>query len=221
MADAYGLNDYSLLSGQQQDTARTIQRAFDASLAGRNRALERYNLQTMGPMLTEFANDSALRRAQTTAGILNNNQQLQQLIDESHRSPHGLAENLSAYLPALGGLARLYPALFGTNTGLAQNGIIPTAWGGLKSAYSGLQGAITKFTNPADGMTYHLDANGNVISYGMQDRGIGDLSGFGSWTSGSDLPMGDGWNTINTDWTSGFDLGNSDWTSGFDLDWGF
>jgi hypothetical protein len=206
MADAFGLDDYSLLSGPQQDTARTIQRAFDASLASRNRSLERFNLQTMGPMLTAFANDSALRRAQTTAGILNNNDQLQKVMDYANRSPHGLAENLSAYLPAVGALSRLYPMLFGTNTALSSNGILPTAYN-----------AVSNWFKPS--------ATNALGGFGMQDRGIGyfgdvgNLGNSGIWNSGYDLPSGD-WGSF--DWTSGFDLPmDTGWTSGFDLDWGF
>lgn len=196
MADMFGMNDYSGLSGTQADTARSIQRTFDASLASRARALERFSLQTSGPMLQEFGGDMALKRAQTTAGILNNNEQLQHMIDASHRTPHGLMQNLAAYGPGIASLARLYPALFGTNdaAGLSRNGIIP-------SAYKGIQNAYHYFTDPRTGQTYPLDAQGNVVPYGMGDHGIGpDQFGNAAATG----PVYQGNYGPQTDWGPGY-----------------
>lgn len=217
MADAFGLDDFSYLSGTQQDTARTIQKAFDASTAGRNRALERFNLGTEGPMLTEYTNDAALQRARTTAGILNNNEQLQKMIDYSHRTPHGLAENLSAYLPALGGLSRLYPMLFGTNTGLSQNGLLGSAWNGAKNVVHWL-------TDPSTGNKIGLDANGNIVTPMQGPGGMDYGMDYENSLNYSNPAFGNDFYTP----ASSYDWGNYNFDSGLpsDLswvgaDWGF
>jgi hypothetical protein len=206
MADPFGLDDFSGLSGPQQDTARTVQKAFDASTAGRKRMLERYNLETMGPMMTSFANDAALRRAQTTAGLLNNNQQLQNVIDESHRTPHGFMENFQAYGGALGSLSRLYPALFGTNTALAKDGIIPTAYNAVKQW----------FTMP-DGNKVGLDANGNIVQPSGYDYGTdyGESSYLNSGAFNWNVPAYD-WGSGNT---YGADFDPNAWDMSSFSDW--
>lgn len=148
MADAYGLDDVSLLSGPNQNTARQVQQAFTNNMLVRNRNAARYSL----PQLANFNEDNALTQAQTAAGEINQNQQLQNVIDAANHTPHGALQNLSAYLPLLGGLQHLIPTLFGTDatTAFAKQGVVGTvkSW----------------FQDPKTGTSYGLDDNGNVVS---------------------------------------------------------
>lgn len=158
--DAYGLSDFSMLSAPQQETARNINEAFTASMAARDRNLQRYAMAApSAPMMAELANESALKQAQFSANILNQNQQLQNLIDASHATPHGFAQNLAAYLPMLGGVARAYPLLFGSDTSLSKYGIVGAAQRGLQSAGN----AVHNFFNPADGQSYQMAADGSIL----------------------------------------------------------
>lgn len=188
MADPFGLSaDYSNLSPSQADTARNIRKAFEASYAARARNLARYNLGSSGPMLQEFGGDAALQMAQAQARALNQNQQLQQVIDESHRTPHGVAENLSSYLPAALGLARLYPALFGTDNSYSKTGLFGAAkdlWGAAKTGLDKLGNTMHQYTDPRTGMTYLVGPNGvkpSEFTADYPDYGYGN-----SYSSGFD-----------------------------------
>ncbi len=151
MADQYGLNDLSMLSGPAQLTARQVQQAFDNSNMARLRMRARYSL----PELANLNQDSALARAQTAAGLINQNQQLQNVIDESHSTPHGVAENISAYLPLLGIAPQLASMLFGRAGGgaLAEQGLFGLG----KQAWNAI-------THPGSGQSITVDANGNIVS---------------------------------------------------------
>ncbi len=178
-ADLYGagVNDLSLLTGTQQDTARMIQKAFANSQARYQRDVARYPafVQSSTPLLQESLEDQALARAGVTSNILNQNQQLQNLIDASHHTPHGLQQNLAAYLPWLGAGLQAYPALFGYPAAgrLGREGILPTLGRKASEVYH-------SFFDPTSGQEYHLDANGNLVGYGMQDRGLGTGGAYGS-----------------------------------------
>lgn len=192
MADAYGINDVSLLSGPNADTARMIRDAFTRSMLARDRQAARYSL----PQLSSFNEDNALAQAQSTAGILNNNQQLQNLIDASHHTPHGIAENLSAYLPLLGGAMRLLPGLFGTDatSAFARKGLVGTVKSWFKDPNTGQVYGM----DGAGKVVTAYDAEGNVIpGYGQFDRGIGGWPGSESYGQ-FDRGIGPG------DWTTGF-----------------
>lgn len=156
-SDLYGLDNYSLLSGPQQSMAKTIQQAFANSQAQRDRLMARTPamMETSAPLLSEFANDAALRRATVTSSLLNQDQQLQNMIDASHATPHGFMQNLAAYLPWLGSAANLAPLLFGrqAGAGLLNNGIV---------------GAVSKWFTGSDGVPYALNSEGKVI--GTQDQ---------------------------------------------------
>lgn len=210
----YGINDTSLLSGENAATARMIQDAFTRSMLARDRQAARYGL----PALASFNQDNALRQAQTTAGVLNQNQQLQKAIDQANRGPHGFLENLNAYLPALSGLMRLSPALFGTDNQWTRQGLLGTvkSW----------------FTDPSTGVKYGLDSSGNVIQMAGKD-GTPINMGQPTWPnagSGVDAgfdfgsPMSSWWGsgTPTNMWpTGGWDWGT--WPSGFGeaaVDWG-
>lgn len=122
-ASLYGLgnsamNDFSLLAEPQKKTAQDVQKAFESSVQARIRNTQRtpaaYTAATMPNMLAQWGTDAALQQSQTSAGLLNYNQQLQNMIDESHRTPHGFAENMAQYLPLLGAGLQMSPYLFGT-----------------------------------------------------------------------------------------------------------
>lgn len=229
MADAYGINDTSLLSGENAATARVVQDAFTRSMLAKQRQQARYGL----PALSSFNNDNALSQAQTSAGLINNNQQLQKAIDEANRGPHGFMENLNAYLPALSGLMRLAPALFGTNSAIAREGLLGTAYSNIKSW----------FTDPATGVKYGIDSSGNVIQAvgkngqpinlgqpNWPNAGSGVDAGFdfssptsnwwGSGTGTNTWPAGFGGDSVDWgSWGTGFGEGAVDWGGGWG-DWG-
>ena len=165
--DAYGLSDMSLLTGPQQTTANTIQTAFNNSLAANQRNLARYPMlaQTSGPMIQSMAEDSALARAAKTSDILNQNEQIQKLIDAANHTPHGIQENLAAYLPTLGALQYALPALFGNSASLASNG------GLFGLASKGVDKVVHWFTDPRTGQKYPLDGTGKLIDTTSWDSG--------------------------------------------------
>lgn len=159
-ADMFGLGNLSTLSGPQQDTARTILNAFANSAAQRDRALARYPalLQTSGPLLSEFANDQAMKEATTASTLLNQNQQIQNMIDASHATPHGIMQNLAAYLPALAGLQGWIPTLFGRQA--ASNFMNQGLIGTVKSWFTGPDG--TKYGLTSDGKVVYTSPSGQT-----------------------------------------------------------
>lgn len=160
MADLFGLDNMSYLSSPQQDTAKTIRDAFASSMAQRDRYLQRYPglLPPSAAMASSFINDEALKRAQVTAGTINNNQQLQNVIDASHATPHGVVQNLSAYLPSVAAALRAFPALFGQQAAaeLGRKGAVGYGVDAVKKV-------VHWFKGP-DGATYGLDESGKVIA---------------------------------------------------------
>lgn len=214
--DPYGIDQY--LSGPNATTAKQVQQAFMNSMGARNRALARYSL----PQLSNFAEDTALTEAQTAAGLINQNQQLQNVIDASHRTPHGVSENLAAYLPYLSGASKLIPWLFGTDatSGVLKNGVF---------------GTVKNWVTDHLGNNIGIDANGNVV--GMTDAQGNPVMGQGlqggwpgesgayqpqpSYWTGQDMS---GWNPGDfstqpiapaTDWYTGAgqDLASGNWWS--------
>jgi len=192
MADYYGID--SLLSGPAATTAKQVQRAFENSMHARDRSLARYSL----PALANFTEDTALANAQTAAGLINHNQNLQDVIDASHHTPHG-AENLSAYLPLFSGASSLIPWLFGRNAtaGFMDKGLFGSAKDWITD-HLGNRYALDANGSPI-GM---LDANGNMVpfyntSYPMDYSQYGMGNGLANydWSKyNQDLPGGDWWN---------------------------
>lgn len=182
-SDLYGLNNFSSLGGWQQGVARSIQEAFANSMAQRDRQMGRYpalreTMQTSPNLAASFYNDAALQQATTTASLLNQDQQLRDMIDAANRTPHGFAENLSAYLPLLGSAANLVPLLFGRQAGsdLLNKGLIGTA--------------VQWFTGP-DGKQYPIGADGKVLGVtGTSTMGGQGPTNFGG-TNTLGNPMGD------------------------------
>lgn len=188
--DPYGLNDFSSLGGWQQGVAQTIQRAFANSAAQRDRQLGRYpalreTLQTSPALGASFYNDAALQQATTTASLLNQDQQLRDVIDASHRTPHGFSENLSAYLPLLGSAANLVPLLFGREAGA-----------GLLN--KGLVGTVAHWFTGPDGKQYPIGADGKVLGVTGNSTigGQGPTNFSGNATLGN--PMSAAWGDWNT-----------------------
>lgn len=248
MADAYGLGDLSLLSGANQNTARQVQQAFDNSAAALRRQVARYPAvaDAYAPQLAHNALDNSLAQAQTSAKLINNNQQLQNVIDASHHTAHGFEENLAQYGGLAGALFKAAPALFGTDltSGIAKQGILPWAAGKIKSW----------FTDPTTGNSYGIGDGGSVVairdsSGGMYDAMTGQQiplaqqfnyapeSPFGAgldsytqpnaiqgWPTTTNPYAMDQWPTLGggdtgSDWWSNFGTGDADWLSGGGADW--
>lgn len=224
----YGLDNFSYLSPAQQDTAKTIRDAFANSEAQKVRQMNRYPglIPPSAPMVSEMFNDQALKRAQVTAGIINNNQQLQNVIDASHATPHGIMQNLAAYLPSAAAALRAFPALFGQGEGsaLSRQGLIPYA-----------ANKISHWFKSPDGATYGLDDSGKVVATypagysGYPDLGISDASS-GQWSpaagSGGNqyANFQDMWPPVTPDTSTNF--GETQWpdtsfgTPDFDIPYG-
>lgn len=201
--DAYGLSDLSLLTAPQQETARNISDAFKASAAARDRNLARYGMAApSAPMMAEMENTNALQQAITSSNLMNQNQQIQNLIDASHATPHGVAQNLAAYLPMLGNFAKAWPLLFGTDSTLSQGGLY-----GL--AQQGLGKVASWFHNPATNQTYPLDANGNIVGFGNTTLGGAGSAGVSGISTLGDTGWNPGAANVPTNWGAGFDTGTT------------
>lgn len=224
MANAYGIDDISLLSGPAQNTANQIKQAFTNSMLARDRAQARYGL----PALANFNEDTALARAQAAAGAINQNQQLQNMIDASHATPHGVAANLAAYAPYLGLGAQLAPLLFGTD---ATNKFMQ------QGLFNSMGNALKSWTDRNTGMVYHFDAAGNIVDTGgnqplagwnpsawdagynvggnAQDFGTG---GWGNYGNAADYGTGS-WTPDTGVTTAPYDFGSSPVDAGTAFDW--
>jgi hypothetical protein len=189
MADLYGtggINDTSLLSGPNAQTARQVQQAFVNSNNARLRASMRYSL----PELANFNEDNALAQAQTAAGLINQNQNLHDVIDASKATPHGVAQNLAAYLPLLGAGNALASTLFGRSGGgaLAEKGIVGVG-----------QDLWNKIVHPGSGTTYQIDAQGNLVSPGFDPN---SASADATWPNTGSWPTNYGATPDVPDWRS-------------------